>query len=275
MNRHGHDGPDQLRALFDDDATIDAIGRGVTPDDELGQLLASLRDEARAPHAPFDPATILGTQQTDHAPEQQVDELSARRSAREGTRRRGKKPMSAPTAGVIGAAAASIVMAIGGLAFLGPANSAQDAAVVELASTLEEIDTKAGEGDMDATRSLLAEARNLVAELDRREPRIIREEKSTPETAPTSTSTSEASSPSPQPEPEPVAPVTVTETVTVTRTVAPTPAQQPSTAASTSTRRTQSSAPASPPAVVPNPEASNQQASEPLDAAHEPVPLSP
>lgn len=243
MTHRGQDGPDQLRALFDDDAALDAIGRGHTPDDELGQLLASLRDDARAPHAPFNSDVIADAQHGEDAAGLPADELSERRG-RSG--RRTRKPMSAPVAGVIGAAAASIVMAIGGFAFLGPAQSAQEARVVELASTLEEIDSKAGEGDMDATRSLLAEARNLVAELDRRDGRAERDEKPTTQT---STSTPTSTEPESAEKKEPAAPPTVTETVTVTHTVTPSPAPQPGPASSMPAPRPQTSPSASPTAT--------------------------
>lgn len=168
MKRHQKDADvgditTQLEPLVDDDAFLTALSRGTDPsdgDDELAALLLELREnvERQMPPAPL----IEGA---DEAPA--VISLAARRRARNG------RPF---LAGLLGAAAATLVIAgSGSLLYSATPDSplwglsstlfSDRAAVVELAGTLEEIDSRAAEGDMDGTRQLLDEARRVLQDL--------------------------------------------------------------------------------------------------------------
>lgn len=168
MERHHRDADvgdvtGQLQPLMDDDAFLTALSRGTDPsggDDELAALFLELREdvEKQMPPAPL----IEGA---DEGPT--VIPLASRRRARKG------RPF---LAGLLGAAAATLAIAGSGsmlynatpdspLWGLSSAVFSDRAAVVELAGTLEEIDSRAAEGDMDGTRQLLEEARRVLREL--------------------------------------------------------------------------------------------------------------
>lgn len=151
---------DQLKPLVDDDAFLTELSRGVDPSegqDELAALLLGLRDdvEKQIPPAPL----IEGAEE-----DPVVISLGEQR------RRRRSRPW---LSGLLGAAAATLVIAGSGTVLynatpgsplwgLSSSLFGDRAAVVELASTLEEMDSRAAEGDMDGTRALLMEARSLL-----------------------------------------------------------------------------------------------------------------
>lgn len=153
----------QLEPLVDDDAFLTELSRGVDPSDggdELAALFLELREdvERQMPPAPL----IEGADE-----EPVVISLASRRRARNG------RPF---LSGLIGAAAATLVIAgSGSLLYNATPDSplwglssslfSDRAAVVELAGTLEEIDSRAAEGDMDGTRQLLDEARRVLQDL--------------------------------------------------------------------------------------------------------------
>ncbi|MCS5478537.1 hypothetical protein NYP18_02595 [Corynebacterium sp. YIM 101645] len=193
----------QLQPLVDDDAFLTELSRGVDPSDgtdELAALFLELRDdvEKQMPPAPL----IEGA---DKEPE--VVSLASRRRGRQG------RPF---LSGIIGAAAATLVIAgSGSLLYNATPDSplwglsstlfSDRATVVELAGALEEIDSRAAEGDMDGTRALLEEARRLLADAT--------VERQAPQQAPRVTTTTVI------PPVEPAPPVTrepATETVTET-----------------------------------------------------------
>lgn len=156
----------ELGPLVDDDAFLTALSEGVDPsggEDELAALFLELRDdvERQMPPAPL----IEGADE-----EPAVISLASRRNRR--AARSGRPFVS----GLLGAAAATLVIAgSGSLLYNATPDSplwglssslfSDRAAVVELAGTLEEIDSRAAEGDMDGTRELLEEARRVVANL--------------------------------------------------------------------------------------------------------------
>lgn len=202
----------QLKPLMDDDAFLTDLSRGIGPsdgDDELAALLLELREdvEKQMPPAPL----IEGAEE-----EPVVISLAARRA------RRGRPFLS----GIIGAAAATLVIAGSGSMLYnatpgsplwGVSSSlfSDRAAVVELASTLEEMDSRAAEGDMDGTRELLEEARRMLNNLQ-----DANAERQAPQEAPRVTTTTTVVRP-PEPgatEPEPPATETVTETSVQTET---------------------------------------------------------
>ena len=153
----------QLQPLMDDDAFLTDLSNGIDPSDgsdELAALFLELRDdiEQQMPPAPL----IEGADE-----EPAVISLASRRRQRRG------RPF---VSGLIGAAAATLVIAGSGsmiynaspgspLWGLSSTLFSDRAAVVELAGTLEEIDSRAAEGDIDGTRELLEEARRVVQNL--------------------------------------------------------------------------------------------------------------
>lgn len=202
----------QLQPLVDDDAFLTSLSEGVDPsegDDELATLFLELREdvEKQMPPAPV----IEGADE-----EPAVISLGARR------RRRGANPW---VAGLVGAAAATVVVAGSGAALYNatpdsPLWGASTAvfgdrtAVVELAGTLDDMQVAADNGDIEGTRELLEQARSLVDAL--KDPADKSQTSSRPAPRPTATVThTETVQPGPAPaEPgnEPEAPVTVTET---------------------------------------------------------------
>lgn len=196
----------QLGPLVDDDAFLTALSEGVDPTggDELAALFLELRDdvERQMPPAPL----IEGADE-----EPAVISLASRRNRH--AARSGRPFVS----GLLGAAAATLVIAgSGSLLYNATPDSplwglssslfSDRAAVVELAGTLEEIDSRAAEGDMDGTRKLLEEARRVVANL--------KDSQETPR-APGTTATTTVTRPGTPTTHQPTAEA-VTETVTET-----------------------------------------------------------
>lgn len=191
----------QFPAVVADDDFLTAISQGGRPEEEgeLADLLLGFREEIV--EAPMPPAPTLaelglggGTEEPDTA---QVIPMRPRRAGF------GRSLVS----GLVGAAAATLLIAGGGAAIYNASPGSplwgmsktmfgDRAAVVELAGTLDEMDGFAETGDVEGMRALLADAR---AQLSTRDGRAI--------TAPT--------------------PETVTSTVTVEleprTTTAPTP----------------------------------------------------
>lgn len=215
----------------DDDAFLNALSLGKDPsqgEDELAGLLLELRDEVHQPMPQVPLGALAGA--TGSGAESGVDNGAAGAEASGGTvislepaRSRRRRPLMH---GLIGAAAATLLIAGSGTAIFnaGPDSplagiqaavfGSQDADSVELASKLEEIDSRVASGDMDGTRQLLEEARKLVRS---REGAAQAESKDSPVVRSTTTVTR-----SPEPGAAP-APVSVppaaspsAETVTVT-----------------------------------------------------------
>ncbi|QGU03813.1 hypothetical protein [Corynebacterium comes] len=153
----------QLQSLVDDDAFLTELSQGIDASDghdELAALFLELREDV---DKPMPPAPLI--EGADEQP--MVISLASRRRTRNG------RPF---LSGIIGAAAATLVIAGSGsmvynatpdspLWGLSSSLFSDRAAVVELAGTLEEIDSLAAEGDMDGTRELLDEARLVLRNL--------------------------------------------------------------------------------------------------------------
>lgn len=153
----------QLQSLVDDDTFLTELSQGIDSSDgrdELAALFLGLRDDVEKP---MPPAPLI--EGADAQP--MVISLDSRRRTRNG------RPF---LSGIIGAAAATLVIAGSGsmvynatpdspLWGLSSSLFSDRAAVVELAGTLEEIDSRAAEGDMDGTRELLDEARLVLRNL--------------------------------------------------------------------------------------------------------------
>lgn len=159
------------------DAFLDALARGEDPSnggDPLAALLLDLKTEIDRPIASdhvFTPGRASGPSQPTS-----LDAARQRREQR-GVRPGGKKArkhgMSPWAAGLVGAAAASTVLAGAGAALYnatpdsalwGPATTVfgERAAAVELATTLKQLEVAKQEGDEDHANELLRQARELV-----------------------------------------------------------------------------------------------------------------
>lgn len=141
-----------------DDALIDELARGVDPSggtDPLTAALLALKDDVDRPMpAPpavgQEPATVTS-----------LDDARARR-----------RPTTNPwVAGLVGAAAASTVILGTGAAVLSAENSSNETTMVELATTLDELEAANESGDETAARELLEQARGLLANIKIRESR--------------------------------------------------------------------------------------------------------
>ena len=211
---------EQLQPLVDDDAFLTSLSEGSDPtggDDELAGLLLELRGdvEKQMPPAPL----IEG-----------ADEEPAVISLASARRRRRSKPLMH---GLIGAAAATLLIAGSGAVIVnaGPGSPLygvnqslfgaqdQEVSVVELAGTLDEMEKRSAQGDMDGTRQLLEEARKMVdqAKQERAE-QPERPAKPQPRATVTATQTVEKPAPTEEEQP-PQEPVTVTQTQTAVSTV--------------------------------------------------------
>lgn len=203
---------DHLQPLIEDDAFLTELSLGNDPShgtDELAQMLLELRGdvEAQMPPAP----QIEGA---DEAPAV-ISLDDARRN------RRKSRPL---LHGLIGAAAATVLIAGAGTAIYnaGPSSPLyganqtvfgnDDPEVVELAGALDELEDRAAQGDMDGTRALLEDLRKKVGEIERNG--VGKEQAA--RTTTTVTHTPEAKTTTVQPEPGANQPTTVVERVTET-----------------------------------------------------------
>lgn len=211
----------QLQPLVDDDAFLTELSLGNDPskgDDPLAALLLELRDDV---NRQMPPAPVI----------EGADQEPAVISLDNVRKRRRVSPLFS---GLVGAAAATLVIAGGGAAIhnAGPGSplygmnqqlfGADNPDMVELASTLDAIEDSAAKGDIDNTRKLLDDARKQLREKESRQgtsdtsraPRTVTET----ETAKPVTTTVV---------PEPAAPSVVTsvETSVVTETVVVAPTE--------------------------------------------------
>ncbi|MDU0478758.1 hypothetical protein QVA66_05850 [Staphylococcus chromogenes] len=166
--RDGNDSNKQFNELFGADAFLDDLARGVDPSegkDPLAQLILELHHEV---NAPIPPAPSI-----DELMPAEVDELASRRARK----RRGVSPLMS---GLVGAAAATLVIAGGGGAIYnaGPdsplwnaktALFGEHAAVVDLASALQEVDQRHAQGDVEGALQLLDRARALADAVNARD----------------------------------------------------------------------------------------------------------
>lgn len=254
-------GGEQLKMLLDDDAFLTDLSRGVDPSrgsDPLAGLLLELGREASAPMpAAPDLATLLpelggpdsGTTEFAGAPggvgaadsaEQREDAtvvpLRSRKRSRHRAGASGGSRVSPFVHGLLGAAAATLVIAGGGTAVYnaGPDSplygvnrqifgGTEGPSVVELASTLEEVDSRTANGDVEGARELLEQARAMLNDMNQRQNQQPRTPAPKPTTETVTATTTEESSPeqvTPTPE-------TVTETHTEVQTVTSTVVVQP------------------------------------------------
>lgn len=202
------------------DAFIDALSRGDDPSGGADPLAAALLELKADIDRPLPPAPQLDAGQSLAG---KVASLEAARGAKR------KRQLSPWLAGVMGAAAATaIFVGTGTTPF--DQGAQDDSTVVELATTLDELEVASQRGDEAATRDLLEQARGLVASMKDRGNRAVNGDESEAATAETTVTT--------------VTTVTTTVTSTVTTTSSqapdePTPAQQPTQVPQTSAPPTQ------------------------------------
>lgn len=199
------------------DAFIDALSRGDDPSNGTDPLAAALLELKADIDRPLPPAPQLDAGQSLAG---NVASLEAARGAKR------KRQLSPWLAGLMGAAAATaICVGTGTTPF--DQGAQDDSTVVELATTLDELEVASQRGDEAATRDLLEQARGLVASMKDRGNRAVEGDESEAATAETTVTT---------------VTTTVTSTVTTTSSQAPdepTPAQQPTQAPQTSAPPTQ------------------------------------
>ncbi|MEJ5927924.1 hypothetical protein WG915_04735 [Corynebacterium sp. H128] len=234
---------EQFHELFGTDAFLDDLSRGVDPSDGADPLAAMMLELHREVNAPIPNAPSL-------------DELLPAAPAVASLDKQRRRRVSPWMASLVGAAAATVLLAgTGGAIYNADPSSplwgaktavfGGHAAVVDLASALDEVDKRHAEGDVEGAMRVLEQARILadaVNSQDRQstqrainelEARIVEVETTVTQSVPTTaTSVAVETSVATTTEKEPVIqlpPVIVTEVETVTVTVV-----QPPTAPETS-----------------------------------------
>lgn len=144
---------ERMRDHLDDDAFIDALARGEDPSggaDPLAGLLLTLKDEV---DQPMPPAPVIAQEEPAG-----VASLDAARAKRYRT-----NPW---LAGLVGAAAASVAIIGTGSMIFDPQPEKNETTMVELATTLDELEAANEKGDEEAARGLLEQARLLVTSMN-------------------------------------------------------------------------------------------------------------
>lgn len=142
------------------DAFIDALSRGDDPSaghDPLANALLDLKAEVDQP-MPTAPQLDAASQAQ---PVASLDEAREHKAK--------KRQVSPWLSGLIGAAAATVVCVGAGVALFDSFGANQDTTVVELATTLDELEAANETGDAEAARTLLEQARGLVTTMKERE----------------------------------------------------------------------------------------------------------
>ena len=146
------------------DAFFDALMLGDDPSAGTDPLAAALLDLKADVDRPMPPAPQL---YTEHAGN--VASLEEKRAEK------AKLRVSPWLSGLIGAAAATVVCVGTGAVLFESDAADEDTTVVELATTLDELEVASESGDAAAARDLLEQARGLVATIKERERRAARD----------------------------------------------------------------------------------------------------
>ncbi|MBK4174729.1 hypothetical protein GWO60_09520 [Corynebacterium macginleyi] len=160
--KNNDDLTEQLQPLVDDDVFLTELSQGKDPShgcDELAGLLLGLKGDIdkQMPPAP----RVDGVED-----EPEIISLDKVRS-----RRRNRPVMH----GLIGAAAATVILAGAGgvMANSGLFDRPDETRNVELASTLDEMESRAAEGDIEGARELMKEARAKLENAESKEENAI------------------------------------------------------------------------------------------------------
>lgn len=194
---------DHFEEFAHSDAFIEALMLGDDPSAGNDPLAAALLELKADVDRPMPPAPQLFVE--DSQPAGNVSSLDDKRAAK------AKRRVSPWLSGLIGAAAATVVCVGTGAALFEGSAADEDTTVVELATTLDELEVASESGDADAARDLLEQARGLVATMKEREQRAAREGAAATVTETvteaTTVSAEEVSTERPEPEQPPAAPV--------------------------------------------------------------------
>ena len=150
------------------DAFIEALSLGDDPSGGNDPLAAALLGLKADIDRPMPPAPQLDEAQA--APAGNVASLESFAAERQA---KTKRQISPWLSGLIGAAAATVIC-VGTGAVLFDRSAGEDTTMVELATTLDELEVASEAGDEAATRDLLEQARGLVATMKERELRPSR-----------------------------------------------------------------------------------------------------
>lgn len=192
---------DHMEEFARSDAFFDALMLGDDPSVGTDPLAAALLDLKADVDRPMPPAPQLFTENAQ--PSGNVASLEEKRAGK------AKRRVSPWLSGLIGAAAATVACVGTGAVLFGSGAADEDTTVVELATTLDELEVASESGDADAARDLLEQARGLVATIQERERRAARDGASATVTETVTESTTvpakEASTERPAPEQAPPA----------------------------------------------------------------------
>ena len=158
---------DHMEEFARSDAFIEALMLGDDPSAGTDPLAAALLDLKADVDRPMPPAPQLFTEQAQ--PSGNVASLEEKRAGK------AKRRVSPWLSGLIGAAAATVVCVGTGAVLFGSGAADEDTTVVELATTLDELEVASESGDAAAARDLLEQARGLVATIKEREHRAARD----------------------------------------------------------------------------------------------------
>lgn len=161
---------DHFEEFAQSDAFIEALLLGDDPSAGTDPLAAALLELKADVDRPMPPAPQL---HAEHAaenaqPSGNVSSLEDKRAEK------AKHRVSPWLSGLIGAAAATVVCVGTGAVLFGSGAADEDTTVVELATTLDELEVASESGDEESARVLLEQARGLVATIKEREHRTAR-----------------------------------------------------------------------------------------------------
>lgn len=162
MTRHD----DHMEEFAQSDAFIDALLLGDDPSAGTDPLAAALLELKADVDRPMPPAPQLYVENAH--PSGNVASLEEKRAEK------AKRRVSPWLSGLIGAAAATVVCVGTGVVLFDSGAADDDTTVVELATTLDELEVASENGDEESARVLLEQARGLVATIKEREHRTAR-----------------------------------------------------------------------------------------------------
>ena len=158
---------DHFEEFAQSDAFIEALMLGDDPSAGNDPLAAALLELKADVDRPMPPAPQLYVE--DSQPAGNVASLDEKRAEK------AKRRVSPWLSGLIGAAAATVVCVGTGAVLFGSGAADEDTTVVELATTLDELEVASENGDEESARVLLEQARGLVATIQERERRAARD----------------------------------------------------------------------------------------------------
>lgn len=157
---------DHFEEFANSDAFIEALMLGDDPSAGNDPLAAALLELKADVDRPMPPAPQLYAE--DAHPSGNVASLDEKRTEK------AKRRVSPWLSGLIGAAAATVVCVGTGAVLFDSGAADDDTTVVELATTLDELEVASKSGDEESARVLLEQARGLVDTIKERERRTAR-----------------------------------------------------------------------------------------------------